>query len=397
MDELNRADRLHSLFGNLGHQGKLLKAAAELTVAFRSAGVDVVVIKGPATNHYLFDKETRWYSDIDLLVAPSAFEAAGAVLREHGFVLAHETGRRLQDWALAALSGMEREWRRGDVALDLHRGFHFFTPGRAWAVLGRSVADLNVFGTIVKVPDPPGAALLTTMHAASVAYDSPGLDRHQGELVRALTIFEESTWEEACSRAGREWCGGSYEGHAARVRRCHRSGYRGAFFSRRAPESAAAPVAAQRLSVRVSRSHHAALSGPRPDRPVDRPAHPRSPAASEPWTAGSHGRRGHPVVVRSVGDPASSACAQTRHRRTAHGSPARLGQDPTWPTRNDIAGVDDDCRVCREQLPVDVAVVGDHDDGVEPAQVVSGQLTALQARQFESPGQAQFGSGSFRR
>ena len=67
-------------------------AAAEVVGALEARGIPTVLIKGPATVHWLYtnDPEVRPYADVDVLVDPSRFKVAESVLESLGF--AHEHG-----------------------------------------------------------------------------------------------------------------------------------------------------------------------------------------------------------------------------------------------------------------------------------------------------------------
>ena len=52
---------------------------AEVVTALRDAEIESLLLKGPATVRWLYadDPSARLYTDVDLLVPPAAFAAAG--------------------------------------------------------------------------------------------------------------------------------------------------------------------------------------------------------------------------------------------------------------------------------------------------------------------------------
>jgi len=134
-------------------------AAGELIRTLQTAGIDCLLLKGPAMAHrlYLDAPGCRNYGDIDLLVAPWQFDAAGQVLASLGF----------QDYlagvrASEAARLQERLWLRDGaayLAVDLHRGFHHVADQAAWwELLRRHREVLMVEGQPVAIPDRVGCA-----------------------------------------------------------------------------------------------------------------------------------------------------------------------------------------------------------------------------------------------
>src|SRR5947208_2923537 len=61
--------------------------AIEVCAAFAGAGIETIVLKGPAVATWLYhDGSLRPYVDIDLLVDPRRADAAAAMLASVGFV-----------------------------------------------------------------------------------------------------------------------------------------------------------------------------------------------------------------------------------------------------------------------------------------------------------------------
>src|SRR5215210_1545693 len=57
--------------------------------ALESAGVEAILLKGPALEYWLYEGHERRYADIDVLVGPDSFAAARDVVRKSGFTKHH--------------------------------------------------------------------------------------------------------------------------------------------------------------------------------------------------------------------------------------------------------------------------------------------------------------------
>lgn len=188
-------------------------AAGEVIRALAAAGIDCMLLKGPAMAHRLYREApgSRNYGDIDLLVAPGQFDAAGRVLASLGFEdgLA---GVRASEAARLA----ERPWRRAGAAhlvVDLHRGFHHVTDRAAWwDLLCRHREVLMVEGQPVAIPDRVGCALIAGLHASKATSQDKALE----DLRRALRLFEDDVWRQA---AGLAWSVGAGNAFAAALHR----------------------------------------------------------------------------------------------------------------------------------------------------------------------------------
>jgi hypothetical protein len=173
-------------------------ATAEAVEALDAAGIESVLIKGPATVRWLYSDQpdARVYLDIDLAVGPEQFAPAEQVIAQLGYVnpLAGFRERELA-WL------HEAPWERPGsppVKIDLHRGFHG-VGDRAewWAVLRAHTEDLQIAGKQVQIPDAAGCALIVTLHDTAVGRGAKSAE----DLRRALTHIDESTWSEAARRA----------------------------------------------------------------------------------------------------------------------------------------------------------------------------------------------------
>jgi hypothetical protein len=170
-------------------------ATAHIVTSFQEVGLPTMLLKGPAMAERLYadDVSQRGYNDIDLLVPPHLFAAAGQALYINGYVRATPAGPSPSIGARL----YEETWLRVDnseLAVDLHRGFH--GVGRQetfWEILHGQAESLRVSGTDVAVPDVPGCALVVALHAWSDGSPKKTL----ADLDRALNLFDDGTWRQA--------------------------------------------------------------------------------------------------------------------------------------------------------------------------------------------------------
>lgn len=172
------------------------RCAAEVMGAFADHGVPVTIIKGPVIAHWLYDDGApRPYHDIDLLVAPWAFERAEEVLAHLGFRPRH---RRVGEPGQAIYAS---NWIRGRLEdIDLH-----FTVGEAgvpaqqvWDVLEPHRVPFRLFGADVASLDLPRRAMHAALHAAHHGITEAG---PREDLRRAVLKTSVEDWSEAASTA----------------------------------------------------------------------------------------------------------------------------------------------------------------------------------------------------
>jgi hypothetical protein len=173
-------------------------AAAATCGALRGRGIDSVLLKGAGLGRRLGVPHQRLYNDVDLLVAPSTFDAAQVVLSELGY-LPSMSGARSDDWTLSH----ERPWRiPGPVPLtiDLHRGFAGIAePEAFWTAVSSAAERIELAGGVVAIPDEACTALLVALHAAS-----PGRSaKPRADLARALDVLGHDAWRAAARIATR--------------------------------------------------------------------------------------------------------------------------------------------------------------------------------------------------
>ena len=168
---------------------------ADICEALERAGVEAVLIKGPAFKARLYSpSEDRPSSDYDLLIDPAHRPVAERTLRELGFravVLPED-----QPTALAAHVG---HWLRDSdgTHLDLHENLPEVTgdPEHHWQLLKPHRTRLELAGRAVDVLDDVASALLIALHAA---HHGPTLGwKPLSDLRRALAQMEPEVWTSA--------------------------------------------------------------------------------------------------------------------------------------------------------------------------------------------------------
>lgn len=171
---------------------------AEVVTALQEAGVDSILLRGPAIARWLYDDETsRSYIDADLLVAHAEVAQAEEVLSQLGFsdntvegVLVDDRPTHAHTWARA----------RG-VAVDLHYTLVGvgISPEKAWEILGEETETISVGGIAVEILRPPARAVVVALHAAQHGVQ---VGKPLDDLVRALDLLPDEAWAAASSLAG---------------------------------------------------------------------------------------------------------------------------------------------------------------------------------------------------
>jgi hypothetical protein len=174
--------------------------AAEAVEGLRAAGVDSILLRGPAIACWLYDDETtRSYVDVDLLVAYPDLARAETALAGLDFVnltvegvLAHDRPAHAHTWAR----------RRDGAAVDLHYTLlgARLEPESVWEVLARETETISVAGTTVAVLNEPARAVVVALHAAQ---HGVGVGQSLDDLARALELLPHRVWEAAATLAGR--------------------------------------------------------------------------------------------------------------------------------------------------------------------------------------------------
>jgi hypothetical protein len=173
-------------------------ATAEVLGAFRSAGVEALVLKGPSLTGWLYETgEAVGYRDSDLLLRPGDERAASDVLAGLGFELEQDDSRLPEWWRE---HGAEWSRARDGVRVDLHRRLVGIgaDADTAWRALAASGEMIPLAGTRAPALAPPARLLQIVLHAAQHGQDWGAAIGH---LERALVRFDEPLWSEAARLA----------------------------------------------------------------------------------------------------------------------------------------------------------------------------------------------------
>ena len=205
--EADRAkERLESFVSKLSHgaapRGTFDPATADLFDAFSAAGVDVLLLKGPALAHFLYSTdETRAYSDLDILVDPAGIDGATDVLAQLGYRNATaRLGIVDVDHVVHGDTWLPPT-ERGNREVDVHR----WLPGaeapedEAWTALWRSRTTIELSDRPIPVLAREGQALHLATHAAQ---HGPGYTKGIVELRLAIERWPHDVWESAAALAG---------------------------------------------------------------------------------------------------------------------------------------------------------------------------------------------------
>ena len=166
---------------------------SELFVGLTNGGVPALLLKGAGTARWLYDRvPERAYNDIDLLVAPEAWDSAHGILETLGFVT--DVGQATSHHDVLIRSGSV------PVCVELHRSLIMLgaPPRMVWEQLSADADRVMIGGVPVSVPAPPAAALIVALHAVQhgVAAGRPIRD-----LVRATERVDDDVWRDAAALA----------------------------------------------------------------------------------------------------------------------------------------------------------------------------------------------------
>jgi hypothetical protein len=173
-------------------------STAQVVRAWSAAGVEAILLKGPALAAWLYDDgRARSYGDADLLVGPDAIDTARAVLGDLGYteLPPPEPG----------MSSHARPWRRAEDGsmVDLHHTLFGASapPERVWRELAARRVTMPVGGAGIAVLDLPARALMVALHAGQHQRLVTGKPRE--DLRRALARTPQPAWQEAAALADR--------------------------------------------------------------------------------------------------------------------------------------------------------------------------------------------------
>jgi putative nucleotidyltransferase-like protein len=175
------------------------EATAEAFDAFDAAGVDALLLKGPALARKLYGPlEHRGYTDVDLLVSPADAEQAGQIFRGLEYMNTRSRlgiddiglNQNAETWVSVGRS------REPGLMVDLHQQLRGAkaSPQAAWNALSRSRAWIELAGRRVPTLNADGLALHVALHAAQ-----HGALHHQPleDLVRATETWSLEVWRGA--------------------------------------------------------------------------------------------------------------------------------------------------------------------------------------------------------
>ena len=172
---------------------------AEVTKAFRRAGIESILLKWPALARWLYeDSSSRVYLDADLLVDNARLHEAEAVLARLGFSRYPEVPS--PNGELPHAESWVRERDAGEV--DLHRTLFGVgvSPQAVWRELRRATERLDVAGVEVDVPSLPARGYIVAAHAGQHAPDGEKPIEDLRHAVAALSIED---WERTAELAAR--------------------------------------------------------------------------------------------------------------------------------------------------------------------------------------------------
>jgi Uncharacterised nucleotidyltransferase len=185
---------------------RLDAAAVEVFDAFDAAGVQAVLLKGPALAQLLYKAdEHRGYSDVDLLVAPRQLAAAERVLAGLGYA---NIADRLGIDDVAGVLNAETWTRVGGTEtatagtmVDMHWQLpgSEASPEAAWEALTRGCERVELQGRRVPTLAVEGLALHLATHAA---HHGPRHEQPIEDLAKGLERWSPDVWRAAGRLAG---------------------------------------------------------------------------------------------------------------------------------------------------------------------------------------------------
>jgi hypothetical protein len=170
--------------------------AAEVTSAFREAGIRALLLKGPPSVRWLYDSDSgRFSTDVDLLVEPGGRRAAEEVLEQLSF-------RPLPQNIGPGEPRHARAWERdaNPVEVDLHVSVAGAGApiDEVWRVLSLQTEEIVLAGAPVEIPSAPARALLIVLHAAQ---HGAGWEQALRDLERAVARLPDEVWRTAATLA----------------------------------------------------------------------------------------------------------------------------------------------------------------------------------------------------
>jgi hypothetical protein len=171
---------------------------AEAVQALEHAGIDSILLKGPAVTRWLYGgDDPAPYTDTDLLINPGDWNAAAAVLSALDFTAPVEPLPLDRPW-----ESLTWQRERDQASLDLHRTLVGIqaSPEKAWAELSARACVMRVGGASIRALDLPARALHVALHAAQ---HGPQMPKPLEDLHRAVADVNPDVWHEAAALARR--------------------------------------------------------------------------------------------------------------------------------------------------------------------------------------------------
>ncbi|HET6210271.1 MAG TPA: nucleotidyltransferase family protein, partial [Jatrophihabitans sp.] len=188
----------------LAAQARTLAAVREFGALIDPAGIDWVVLKGPALAHSVYPRpDLRHYVDLDLLVPPAGFERTLAVLEAAGYQLVD------RNWPLLAreLPGELRLRSARGVLLDLH--WSIFNDAGRRAAFNAPTADLLAGRRVLAPAGFPALSATDQLVHAGVHAALSGGNRLGWLLDVHLAAARQTDWPAVVAAARRMGAGPS--------------------------------------------------------------------------------------------------------------------------------------------------------------------------------------------
>jgi putative nucleotidyltransferase-like protein len=180
----------------VAHGLKIDGLAAKVSEALEAEGVPCILLKGRVLADWLYDAhEVRTYGDADLMVSPSDWTRAKAILTSMGFEgeLDHLGHPRMESYT-------SYPFIRGEDHVDLHCTLWGVgaSPQRAWEELWATTEPKQMGGRTVPVLGPAARAMHVALHAVQHGV----LDtKMTADLERAVERLPLGLWEQAAALA----------------------------------------------------------------------------------------------------------------------------------------------------------------------------------------------------
>ena len=181
------------------------RAAIAALAALKVAGVEAMLLKGPALARRLYaDGEIRGYSDVDLLIRRRSLATARQVLGRLGYANADEVFG-IDDVAGILHSELwsrpgERAIRSGPIMIDLHWRLDGCEAADdvVWEALAAGRGSIELRGEEAAVLGDDALALHVALHAAQ---HGPSDIKAIGDLTRAVERWPVDLWRQAAQLA----------------------------------------------------------------------------------------------------------------------------------------------------------------------------------------------------